>query len=569
MTLRPDILGNLLSVMGSLALFLLGMKLMSEALQRIMGSRLRQLFTSGPTNRLNDVASGALVTGLTQSSSAVILLIISFISAGLIPIMQGLSVMIGANIGTTITGWIIALLGFNSHFLVYLLPLMGISLPLLFIPGRHYRAYGEFLMGFSMLFLGVYFLTWSLSANAPLNEWVNQYTHDIFTWKQLLLYTFAGILLSIVIPSSNATLALIFVLCFAGYLPLEYAASLVAGQNFGTTIWVILAAYHANAASRRIAAGHWWFNLIGLVLSLILFYPLLWVSIEVALFISQTTVLNPTAAPIALAAFHTFFNLLPALVIILAMPAFKWLIYQFIPYRSGENKALQLRYFKSRFIVSNEVNLIQAAEEIHLFGKHVELMFSLIPKYLTEKHADKFEKIQKRLFRLEDRADERERLIENFITHIAENDLTEANARRIRSMLKIINNLESIADQCMQMERTIRRKNEANAWFTPEMRANVFTMFGHVQHALEVMNNNLSNDYRPGILLEATQLELQINELRNTMLDENMQRFNRGDFTYSHLKFFSDLMNECEKLADHIINVNQAIASNMRKTRAI
>jgi phosphate:Na+ symporter len=136
-------------------------------------------------------------------------------------------------------------------------------------------------------------------------------------------------------------------------------------------------------------------------------------------------------------------------------------------------------------------------------------------------------------------------------------------------MLKIINNLESVADQCMQMERTIRRKNEANAWFTPEMRENVFTMFGHVQNAIEVMNNNLSNDYRPGILLEATQLELQINELRNTMLDENMQRFNRGDFTYSHLKFFSDLMNECEKLADHVINVNQAIASNIRKPRAI
>ncbi|GAB1405862.1 MAG: Na/Pi symporter [Lentimicrobiaceae bacterium] len=565
MTLRIDLLGNLLSVMGSLALFLLGMKLMSEALQRIMGGRLRQLFTNGPTTRFNDVASGALVTALTQSSSAVILLIISFISAGLIPLMQGLSVMIGANIGTTITGWIIALLGFNSRFLTYLLPLMGISLPLLFIPGSRYRSYGEFLIGFSMLFLGVYFLTWSLSANAPLNDWIIQYTHEIFTWRQLLLFTLAGIIISIVLPSSNATLALIFVLCYKGYLPLEYSAALVAGQNFGTTVWIMLAAYHANAASRRIAAGHWWFNLTGLILSLILFYPLLWVSSETALLITHSTTLTVATSPIALAAFHTLFNLIPAMVIIPAMPAFRWLIHQFIPYRPGENKTLQLRYFKSRFIVSNEVNLIQAAEEIYLFGKHVELMFSLIPKYLTEKHKDKFEKIQKRLFRLEDRADERERLIENFITHIAENSLTEANARRIRSMLKIINNLESIADQCMQMERTIRRKNEANAWFTPEMRENVFSMFNIVQHALEVMNNNLSNEYRPGILLEATQLELQINEMRNRMLDENMKRFNQGDFAYSHLKFFSDLMNECEKLADHVINVNQAIASNIRK----
>lgn len=569
MNLHYDLLGNLLSVMGSLALFLLGMKLMSEALQRIMGSRLRQLFSAGPTTRLNDVASGALVTGLTQSSSAVILMIVSFISAGLIPLMQGLSIMIGANIGTTITGWIIALLGFNMEFLFYLLPLMGISLPLLFLPGSHYRAYGEFLMGFSLIFFGVYFLTWSLTADAPLYDWFNAFTHDIFNWKQLLTFALLGVLVSIALPSSNATLALIFVLCYAGYLPLEHSAALVAGQNFGTTVWVILGAYQANAASRRIAAGHWWFNLVGLTLSLILFYPLLLVSTKAALFILQTPVLTPAAGPIALAAFHTLFNLLPALLIIPAMPAFKWLIYQFIPYQSGENKTLQLRYFKSRFIVSNEVNLIQAAEEIHLFGKHVELMFSLIPQYLTEKHADKFVKIQKKILRLEDRADERERLIENFITHIAENDLTEANARRIRSMLKIINNLESVADQCIQMERTIRRKNEANAWFTPEMRENVFTMFGHVQNAIEVMNTNLSKEYRPGILLEATQLELQINELRNTMLDENMQRFNRGDFTYSHLKFFSDLMNECEKLADHVINVNQAIASNIRKPRAI
>lgn len=569
MFIHYDLVGNLLSVMGSLALFLLGMKLMSEALQRIMGSRLRQIFSGGPTSRLNDVASGALVTGLTQSSSAVILMIISFISAGLIPLMQGLSVMIGANIGTTITGWIIALLGFNSYFLYYLIPLMGISLPLLFLPGSRYCAYGEFLMGFSLIFLGVYFLTGSLTTDAPLQAWFDQHTLDVFNWKELLWFALLGILLAIVLPSSNATLALIFVMCFAGYIPLQHSAALVAGQNFGTTLWVILGAYQANAASRRIAAGHWWFNLIGLVLSLLLFYPLLWVSTELALIIAQTTTLLPTTAPIALAAFHTLYNLLPAFIIIPAMPAFKWLIYQFIPYQAGENKTLQLRYFQSRFIVSNEVNLIQAAEEIHLFGKHVELMFSLIPQYLTEKDPDKFSKLHKRIIRLEERADERERLIENFITHIAENDLTEANARRIRSMLKIINNLESIADQCMQMERTIRRKNESNAWFTPEMRENVFTMFGKVQNALEVMNNNLSKEYRPGILLEATQLEIQINELRNTMLDENMQRFNRGDFTYSHLKFFSDLMNECEKLADHVINVNQAIASNIRKPGAI
>jgi phosphate:Na+ symporter len=211
-----------------------------------------------------------------------------------------------------------------------------------------------------------------------------------------------------------------------------------------------------------------------------------------------------------------------------------------------------------------EVDILQAREEIYSFGRHVANMFSLIPEYLTEKREGKYEKIQKKIYKCEEQSDNLEREITEYITRIAENDLTEANSRKIRAMLKITDDMESIADQCMQMERTIRKKNEAKAWFTQEMREDLFALFELVKQALDTMNENLSRDYRPGILAKATEKELLINELRDKLIDLNKQRIDEGEHTYKNAAYYAELLNQCEKLADHIININQAIASNIK-----
>ncbi len=558
---------SILNILGALALFLFGMKLMSESLQRISGGRFRAMFSNIASNRFKAIIAGLIATGLIQSSSAVTVMLVSFVNAGLFNLTQALGIMMGANIGTTVTAWLITLFGFRFEFHLILLPLLGLSLPFIFFPGVRSRSFGEFILGFSILFLGLHFMKSSMpgvGADSPLFSMISGIGNQ--GPLSLLLFAGAGLLVTLLIQSSSATVAMTFVLCHQGYISYESAVAMILGENLGTTVTANMAAIVANRPARRLALGHTLFNLAGIIWAFALFGFLTKITYNAAYSLSVNSTLGASGVcPLGLSIFHTGFNLANTLLLVWFIPAFRRLLEIIMPVKGNEKKSFRLRYFKSRFMAMYEVDILQAREHIYNFGKLTAYMFSLIPEYLTEKREIKFEKIRKKIYKCEEQADELDREITQFITRIAESDLTEANSRRIQAMLKITDDLESIADQCIQMERTIRKKNEARAWFTQEMRDDLFALFELVSQALEIMNENLSKDYRPGILVKATEQELKINELRDKLITSNKTKLDAGEYSYNNAAYYAELLNECEKLADHIININQAIASNTRQ----
>lgn len=556
----------ILTILGSLALFMFGMKLMSESLQRIGGNRLRGIFSSIASNKYKAIFSGLLVTGILQSSSAVTVMLVSFINAGFFTLTQGLGIMMGANIGTTITTWLVTYFGFHLDFKIVLLPMLGLALPFLFLPSSGKRSVGEFFMGFAILLLGLEFMKNSLPGLSDNAELVNLISGNLGNGPlSVLLFTGIGLFVTLLLQSSSATIALTMVMCYNGWISYEAAAAMILGENIGTTVTANIAAFIANRSSKRLALGHTLFNVFGVIWMLVFFSFFVRLSATITEYISGSSPLdNNFAVPVGLSVFHSGFNLLNTLLLAGFIPYMKMLLERIIPLRSNEKKNFSLKYFRSGLMPISEISLLQASEEILAFGRHVSLMFNLIPEYLIEKRERRYLKLQKRIFKYEEQADEMEFGIRHYLTRTAEQDLTEASSRSISSMLKIIDDIESIADQCIQMERTINRKNSENAWFTQEMRDDLAALFRLVNEALDNMNFNLSREYRPGILAKATETELKINEFRDKLLLENRLRVEKGESTYQHAAFFAELVSQCEKLADHVINVNQAIASNVK-----
>ncbi len=561
-----DIIVLVFTILGSLALFLYGMKLMSESLQRLSGDRLRTIFASIASNPARAIISGTLVTGIIQSSSAVTVMLVSFVNAGLFTLSQALGIMMGANIGTTVTAWLVTYFGFHLEFSLILIPVAGLSLPLLFLRSTRNKAVGEFILGFVMLFLGLQFMKNALpevTADSAMVTYISGLSDN--GTLSLLLFTGIGLAITLIIQSSSATIALTMVMCHNGWISYDAAAAMVLGENIGTTITANIAAIVANRAARRLAVGHSLFNIFGVIWMLAFFSFFTSLSAKAAeLITGSSPYSNAEAVPAGLSVFHSGFNILNTLILAWVIPQFRYLLESIIPLRQNEKKNFRLKYFSPALMSMSEISMLQAREEILIFGKHVTYMFSLIPEYLIEKRENKYLKIQKRLYKSEEQADDMEEGIRLYLTRTAENDLTESGSRKISSMLKIIDDLESIADECIQMERTITRKNQEKAWFTQEMRSDLNELFFLINAALENMNENLSREYRPGILAKSSELELKINELRDQLLFRHNERLEKGEYSYQYASFFSGLVVHCEKLADHIINVNQAIASNVR-----
>jgi len=559
-----DTLITILTILGSLTLFLFGMKLMSESLQRFSGNRLKAIFSSIASNRLKAITAGFIVTGVIQSSSAVTVMLVSFVNAGLFSLSQSLAIMMGANIGTTVTAWLITLFGFKFEFSSILLPILGISLPFLFLPGARNRSFGEFMLGFAILFLGIQFLKNSLpdiDENSSILTFFTTISKQV-TFKYLI-FAGAGLIITMILQSSSATIALTIVMCSKGYITYDAAAAMVLGENLGTTITANVAAIVANRAAKRLALGHALFNFFGLIWAFVFFNSLVSFSSDAAMMISgNSNMPGNTLYPLGLSILHSSFNLINTLILAWFIPSFRKLLEQIIPLKTNEKQSYKLRYFKSRFMAMNDVDILQAHEEIHNFGKHVSDMFSLIPEYLLQKGENKSESLRNSIYKCEEQSDQLDTEITNFLTRIAENDLTEANSRRLTAMFKITDEIESIADRCLEMEHTIRSKNEAKAWFSQEMRDELFSVFNLVKEALNTMNENLSHEYNPEILVRASEYENKINELRDKLVHLNNRRIETGEYNHTQATFYDELLNQCEKLADHVINVNQAIAGN-------
>ncbi|MGV8829415.1 MAG: Na/Pi cotransporter family protein [Breznakibacter sp.] len=555
---------DFLKLIGSLGLFLYGMKMMSEALQKVAGSKMRSILSAMTSNRFLGLFTGFLVTSIIQSSSATTVMIVSFVNAGLMTLSESIGVIMGANIGTTVTGWIISILGFKVDISAYALPLIGIGLPLIFSQKTIRRSWGEFLLGFAMLFMGLDFLKGSvpdINSSPEIFGFLQNYSN--MGYGTIFLFLFIGTILTVIIQSSSATMALTFVMCNEGWIPFEAAAAMVMGENIGTTVTANIAAAVGNISARRTALVHVLFNVLGVAWLLVLFYPFLNL---VDLIITNQNGISPltkegiTMIPMALALFHTLFNITNSIVWIGFTPLFEKMVLKILPNKETEEEEFHLKFITTGMLSTAELSIIQARNEVQFFAKHTKKMFGFVRKLMSEDNDSKFNKLFSRIEKYENISDKVEVEIANYLAQVSQDKLSDLGKERSRAMIKLISDLESIGDSNYNLARTISRMRDNKITFDGAILEKLFLMFDMVDEAMTIMKENLNSEEEIINLDKANQLETQINRYRDKLKIEHLENLKNGVYTVEAGILFNDMFQECEKLGDYIINVSEALA---------
>ena len=552
-----------LRLLGSLAVFLYGMKLMSESLQKVAGNKMRSFLASMTANRMRGVLTGVLITSLIQSSSATIVMVVSFVNAGLLSLLESISVVMGANIGTTVTAWIISLFGFKFNITQIALPMVGLALPVLFSRVRSRKSWGELVMGFGLLLIGLEFLKMSVpdvSSNPEVLGWLSQYAD--MGYLGYILFMLIGTLLTVLIQSSSATMALTLVMCNNGWINFDMAAALVLGENLGTTITANVASLVANTNARRAARAHLLFNLIGVVWMIIIF-PLFLKGVA-----SLTKELGggdpfetSNAIPVALALFHTLFNVLNMALLIGFTKTLAKIVTRLVPERQADaENAFTLQHIKIGLLSTPEASLYLAREEISLFGQRVSDMFKDVQQLLTEIPDKKFEERFDKLEREEKVCDRIEIEIANYLTKVGETRLSVRNSRVLSSMFKLIDNIESIGDSCYNIARAFNRAHQQEITFLGKPLENLEILFSLVADTIQIMELNLKTEDRVDASV-ARKKEEEINVFRDILKAEHLENLEKGLYNYQKGSIYNDIFNECERLADYAINVSESLES--------
>jgi phosphate:Na+ symporter len=553
---------DFLSLVGSLGLFLYGMKIMSEALQKVAGNKMRAILSAMTSNRVLGIFTGFLVTAIVQSSSATTVMIVSFVNAGLITLKESIGVIMGANIGTTVTGWIITLFGFKVNISAYALPLIGLGLPFIFSKSETRRSYGELLIGFAFIFMGLEYLKNSvpdIQDNPEVLSFLHQYT-DKGVWTTLL-FLGIGTLLTIVVQSSTATMALTFVMCNEGWIEFTQAAAMILGENIGTTITANIAAAIGNISAKRAARVHLIFNILGVVWMLTVFNN--YTGLIDALMTKNGGVSpneSPAAIPTALSIFHSSFNVLNVLIFVWFTPLIQRFVEYIVPSQTKEaDEEFRLKYITTGMLSTSELSILQAKKEIQFYAKHTTKMFGFVRKMINEEKDKKFNKLFSKVKKYEGISDNVEVEITNYLSQISQYKLSELGRKRIKSMLKLSGDLESVADSNHILARTVNRMREKNITFNSSANEKLELMFNLVEEALAVMRENLQKDELVVSLTKARLLEDQINNYRNQLKSEHLDNLTNNVYSNEAGIIFNDLFSECEKLADYAINVSEAL----------
>lgn len=550
---------DLLRLIGSLALFLYGMKIMSEGLQKFAGDSLRKILTAMTTNRVTGVLTGVLITALIQSSSATTVMVVSFVNAGLLTLTQSIGVIMGANIGTTVTAWIISALGFKVDISAFALPLLAFAIPLFFSGKSSRKSVGEFIFGFSFLFMGLANLKNNapdLSANPDMLAFVQNYTDMGFF--SILLFLFIGAILTMIVQASAATMAITLIMCANGWIDYHLGVALVLGENIGTTITANLAALTGNTQARRAALAHLMFNLFGVAWVLIVFYPF---TGAVSWFV--TNVMNVTDPAVAvsfkLAAFHTAFNISNTFIMIWFVNVIEKTVCGIIRTKQ-EDEEYRLSYITGGMLSTAELSILQAQKEITLFAERTTKMFGMVKELLYEKDENNFLKTYSRVEKYENISDRMEIEIANYLTQVAEGRLSSEGKEEIRILLRAVSEIESIADSCNNLARSIKRRNEFKSVFTEDQNRHIDQMFKLVSNALDRMNAIMhKSDLNPNDINESYNIENEINNYRNQLKARNIEDINNKLYQYQDGVYYMDMVSESEKLGDYVINVVQAL----------
>lgn len=550
---------DLLRLIGSLALFLYGMKIMSEGLQKFAGDSLRKILTAMTTNRVTGVLTGVLITALIQSSSATTVMVVSFVNAGLLTLTQSIGVIMGANIGTTVTAWIISALGFKVDISGFALPLLAFAIPLFFSGKSSRKSVGEFIFGFSFLFMGLANLKNNapdLSANPDMLAFVQNYTDMGFF--SILLFLFIGAILTMIVQASAATMAITLIMCANGWIDYHLGVALVLGENIGTTITANLAALTGNTQARRAALAHLMFNLFGVAWVLIVFYPF---TGAVSWFVTHVMKVTDPAVAVSfkLAAFHTAFNISNTFIMIWFVNVIEKTVCGIIRTKQ-EDEEYRLSYITGGMLSTAELSILQAQKEITLFAERTTKMFGMVKELLYEKDENNFLKTYSRVEKYENISDRMEIEIANYLTQVAEGRLSSEGKEEIRVLLRAVSEIESIADSCNNLARSIKRRNEFKSVFTEEQNNHIDQMFKLVSSALDRMNAIMhKSDLNPNDINESYNIENEINNYRNQLKAHNIEDINNKLYQYQDGVYYMDMVSESEKLGDYVINVVQAL----------
>ena len=558
---------DFLKLIGSLGLFLYGMKIMSEGLQKVAGDRLRSILTAMTTNRVTGVLTGVLITALIQSSSATTVMVVSFVNAGLLTLAESISVIMGANIGTTVTAWIISIFGFKVDMAAFALPLLAIALPLIFSGKSNRKSVGEFIFGFSFLFMGLSYLKANapdLNANPEMLAFVQNYTDMGFF--SILLFLFIGTILTMIVQASAATMAITLIMCANGWISLELGAALVLGENIGTTITANLAALTANTQAKRAALAHFVFNVFGVIWVLIIFHPFMQLVNWVVDTFFQTS--NPEVAiSYKLSAFHSIFNICNVCLLIWGVKLIERTVCALI-HPKEEDEEPRLRFITGGMLSTAELSILQARKEIHLFAERTHRMFGMVQDLLHTEKDDDFNKLFSRIEKYENISDNMELEIANYLNQVSEGRLSSESKLQIRAMLREVTEIESIGDSCYNLARTINRKRQTNQDFTEKQYEHIHFMMKLTSDALAQMIVVVEKPEHQSIdINKSFNIENEINNYRNQLKNQNILDVNNKEYDYQMGVYYMDIIAECEKLGDYVVNVVEA-SSDVKEKKA-
>jgi len=556
-----DTVLNLLSLFGSLALFLFGMKTMSEGLEKFAGDRLRAILAAMTKNRVMGVVTGIVITAMIQSSSATTVMVVSFVNAGLMTLTQAIGVIMGANVGTTVTAWMISAIGFKVNIAALTLPLMCVGMPLIFSSVSKRKSVGEFIFGFAFLFMGLSYLQQSAT---DLN--IGSYVANLLAgmadggFLTILLFVVVGALVTMLVQASAATMAItlmLFDMHIQGF-GFEQAAALAMGQNIGTTITAFMASLTANTQAKRAALAHMFFNVFGVLVVLIIFYPfcdaVTWI---------VTNVLHAGDNDLfRLSAFHTAFNIFNTLLLIGFVKQIEAFVCKVLPMPENQDAENRLLFISGGLLSTAELSILQANKEIVVFGERCRRMLTFVPKALECKKEEDFENAYKKLVHYEQITDNMEDEIGKYLGLVSEGRLSGESKNAIACMLREIGELESIGDSIYHLGRTLSRLREyGEETFNEEQNTYINKALKIVDESLVAMINVLSLPEEKTVnLKENIGIEDRLNELRTRCTERNVEAINNKEYSYRLGTYYIDFINECEKTGDYVMNVVQAVA---------
>ena len=540
---------------------------MSEGLQKVAGDRLRSILTAMTTNRVTGVLTGVLITALIQSSSATTVMVVSFVNAGLLTLAESISVIMGANIGTTVTAWIISIFGFKVDMAAFALPLLAIALPLIFSGKSNRKSVGEFIFGFSFLFMGLSYLKANapdLNANPEMLAFVQNYTDMGFF--SILLFLFIGTILTMIVQASAATMAITLIMCANGWISLELGAALVLGENIGTTITANLAALTANTQAKRAALAHFVFNVFGVIWVLIIFHPFMELVNWVVDTFFQSN--NPEVAiSYKLSAFHSIFNICNVCILIWGVKLIERTVCALIRPKE-EDEEPRLRFITGGMLSTAELSILQARKEIHLFAERTHRMFGMVQDLMHTEKDDDFNKLFSRVEKYENISDNMELEIANYLNQVSEGRLSSESKLQIRAMLREVTEIESIGDSCYNLARTINRKRQTNQDFTEKQYEHIHFMMKLTDDALAQMIVVVEKPEHQSIdINKSFNIENEINNYRNQLKNQNILDVNNKEYDYQMGVYYMDIIAECEKLGDYVVNVVEA-SSDVKEKKA-